>query len=167
MEVMTELRFAVRALLETPVVASIAVASLALGIGANSATFSILYQLLLQPLPVPNPEGLVNLAAPNPKPGMSSCSGAGDCDVVFSYPMFRDLEAEPSGFTGLAAHRSFSANLAFRGQTESGEGTLVSGGYFPVLGLSPALGRLLGPEDDRRLLHGKVIERESLAAAFR
>jgi predicted permease len=148
---MKELRFAIRALFKTPVVALIAVASLALGIGANSATFSILYQLLLEPLPVAEPERLVNVAAPNPKPGMNSCGNAGDCEVVFSYPMFRDLEAEPSGFTGLAAHRAFSANLAFRGQTSSGEGTLVSGSYFPVLGLQPALGRLLGPEDDRTL----------------
>ena len=148
---MNELRFALRALLKTPVVALIAIASLALGIGADSATFSVLYQILLEPLPVAAPERLVNLAAPGPKPGMSSCSRAGDCEVVFSYPMFRDLEVEPSGFTGVAAHRSFSANLAFRGQTSSGEGTLVSGGYFPVLGLPPALGRLLGPEDDRTL----------------
>ncbi|MGH9322246.1 MAG: ABC transporter permease [Vicinamibacteria bacterium] len=148
---MKELRFAFRALLKTPVVALIAIASLALGIGANSATFSILYQILLEPLPVAAPERLANLSAPGPKPGMQSCSRAGDCEVVFSYPMFRDLEAEPSGFTGIAAHRSFGANLAFRGQTSSGEGTLVSGGYFPVLDLTPALGRLLGPEDDRTL----------------
>lgn len=146
---MKDLQFAARALVKTPVVALIAVASLALGIGANSATFSILYQILLEPLPVAEPERLVNLSALGPKPGMQSCSNAGDCQVVFSHPMFRDLEAEPSGFTAIAAHRSFAANVAFRGQTSSGEGTLVSGGYFPVLGLTPALGRLLGPEDDR------------------
>src|SRR5690606_32106776 len=66
----------------------------------------------------------------------------------FSYPMYRDLERAQTVFTGLAGHRSFGANLAFRGQTLSGTGMLVSGSYFPVLGVRPALGRLLAPADD-------------------
>jgi predicted permease len=146
---MTRLRFALRLLLKTPFVTLVAVFSLGLGIGANSATFSILYQILLRSLPVEEPERLVNLAAPGPKPGMQSCNGAGDCDAVFSYPMFRDLARDRTVFQEVAAHRSFSANLAFRGQTLNGEGLLVSGSYFPALGLEPALGRLLGPDDDR------------------
>ena len=90
----------------------------------------------------------MNLGAPGPKPGSQSCEQAGDCDSVFSYPMFRDLERVQTTFTGMAAHRLFGANLAYRGQTMSGRGVLVSGCYFPVLGLQPALGRLLGPGDD-------------------
>ena len=70
---------------------------------------------------------------------------AGDCEVVFSYPMFRDLERVQTPFTAIAAHRSFDANLTSRGQTVSGDGMLVSGSYFAALGLAPALGRLLGP----------------------
>src|SRR5690606_4142064 len=105
--------------------------------------------MLLRPLPVSDPEGLVNLSAPGPKPGSQSCNQAGDCDAVFSYPMFRDLEAAETPLAGLAAHRAFGANLAFDRQTMSGEGMLVSGSYFPVLGIRPALGRLLGPSDDR------------------
>lgn len=62
--------------------------------------------------------------------------------------MFRDLEKETRVFSGLAAHRAFSANLASQGQTQNGDGMLVSGSYFPTLGLAPALGRLLGPGDD-------------------
>ena len=147
---MAKLRFALRLLLKTPFVTLVADASLALGIGANSATFSILYQILLRPLPVEAPERLVNLTAPGPKPGMQSCNDAGDCDVVFSYPMLRDLEGDRTVFQELAAHRAFGANLAFRGQTLNGEGLLVSGGYFPALAIQPAIGRLLGPEDDRR-----------------
>src|SRR5262249_55073280 len=77
------------------------------------------------------------------------CSQAGDCDTVFSYPMFRDLERVQTPFTGIAAHVSFGANLAAQGQTENAQGLLVSGSYFAVLGLSPAAGRLLTPDDDR------------------
>src|SRR5690606_17425949 len=110
--------------------------------------FSLFDQLLRAALPVNEPERLVNLGAPGPKSGSTSCNNAGSCDYVFSYPMYRDLEREQTAFAGLAAHRSFGANLAMRGQTLSGSGMLVSGSYFPVLGLRPALGRLLVPADD-------------------
>lgn len=145
---MTTLRLALRTLVKSPFVTLIAVASLALGIGANSAIFSLFDQLLLQGLPVERPERLVNLSGPGPKQGSTSCNQAGDCDEVFSYPMFRDLEREGAGFAGIAAHRLFGANLALGGQPISAEGVLVSGRYFEVLGLEPELGRLLGPSDD-------------------
>jgi predicted permease len=145
---MLNLKFALRTLFKTPFVTIVAIVSLALGIGANAAIFSLFNQLLLRPLPVRQPERLVNLAAPGPKPGSASCSQAGDCDAVFSYAMFRDLEKAQTVFTGIAAHVGFGANLAARGQTENAEGLLVSGSYFPVLGINAALGRLLTPEDD-------------------
>jgi len=143
------LRHAVRTLFNTPFVTIIAIASLALGIGANAAIFSLFEQFLLRPLPVQEPERLVNLAAPGPKPGSTSCGNAGGCDEVFSYPMFRDLEREQTPFTGLAAHVSFGTNLAYRGETMTGDGLFVSGSYFGVLGVQPAFGRLIGPSDDR------------------
>src|SRR5829696_6598259 len=146
---MSSLKYAFRTLFKTPFVTIIAIVSLALGIGANAAIFSCFNQMLLQALAVPQPEQLVNLAAPEPKPGSQSCNQAGDCDAVFSYPMFRDLERAQTVFTGIAAHRLFGANLAFNRQTMNGEGVLVSGSYFPVLGLRPALGRLLTPADDQ------------------
>ncbi len=146
---MLHLKHAFRTLWKTPFVTLVAILSLALGIGANGAIFSIFDQMLLRSLPVPEPERLVNLGAPGPKPGSNSCNDAGDCDQVFSYPMFRDLERQQSVFTGLAAHRSFAINLAFEGRTSSGRGMLVSGSYFPSLGLIPAAGRLLDPGDDR------------------
>jgi len=135
-------------LLKTPFVTAIAVASLALGIGANAAIFSLFNEILLQPLPVTEPSRLVNLGAPGPKPGSQSCSQAGDCDVVFSYPMFKDLQQQQTVFTGIAAHVSFGANLSVRNEPLTGGGMFVSGSYFPVLGIQPALGRLLGPADD-------------------
>jgi predicted permease len=154
---MPNLKFALRTLFKTPFVTIVAIVSLALGIGANAAIFSLFNQLLLKPLPVPEPSRLVNLAAPGPKPGSANCSQAGDCETVFSYLMFRDLEKVQTPFTGLAAHLPFGANLSARGQTQNGEGILVSGSYFPVLGLTPAVGRLLTPDDDRALGESHVV----------
>jgi predicted permease len=145
------LKLAVRRLFKTPFVSIIAILSLALGIGANAAIFSLFDQTLLRPLPVQRPDELVNFSAPGPKQGSNSCGQAGDCESVFSYPMFRDLERQQTVFTAIAAHVGFGANLSYQGQTESGGGMLVSGSYFPVLGLQPALGRLLDPNDDRNI----------------
>ena len=148
---MVNFRLAARTLFKTPFVTVVAIVSLALGIGATTAIFSIFNQLILASLPVKDPAQLVNLSAPGPKPGSQQCNQAGNCDIVFSYPMFRDLERIQTSFTGIAAHRLFGTNLAYRGQTLSGDGVYVSGSYFPVLGVQPALGRLLGPDDDRTL----------------
>ncbi len=154
---MKKLQFALRTLVKTPSVTIIAILSLGLGIGATTAIFSIFDQILLRPLPVREPNRLVNLSAPQPKPGSQSCNQAGDCDAVFSYPMFRDLEKFQTVFTDIAAHRIFAVNLAYRGQTTSGQGLLVSGSYFPALGLQPALGRLLGPGDDRTIGESPIV----------
>src|SRR6266705_868606 len=110
---MRNLKFAFRTLLKTPFVTIVAVLSLALGIGANAAIFSLFDEMLLRPLPVHEPERLVNLAAPGPNPGYQSCNSAGGCDEVFSYPMFRDLERAATAFSGVVAHRLFGANVAY------------------------------------------------------
>ncbi len=148
---MPNFRLAVRTLFKSPFVTAVAILSLALGIGANSAIFSLFNQMLLRPLPVASPGELVNLGAPGPKPGSNSCSNAGPCEDVFSYPMFRDLERVQTSFTGLAAHRNLGASVGYQGTTLSAEGLLVSGSYFPVLGLTPALGRLFTPDDDKTI----------------
>jgi predicted permease len=148
---MPNLKLAFRTLFKSPFITLVAILSLALGIGANSAIFSLFDQMLLRPLPVPNPDELVNLAAPGPKPGSQSCGQAGSCDEIFSYPMFRDLERVQTSFTGLAAHRGFGASLGYQGTSVGGDGLLVSGSYFPVLGLAPALGRLLTVDDDKTI----------------
>ena len=146
---MIGLKSAFRTLLKTPFVSGVAILSLALGIGANAAIFSMVEEMLLRPLPVFEPERLVNLAAPGPKPGSQSCNMAGDCEEVFSYMMFRDLEDSQESLTGLAGHYSFPANLAFAGQTRNGRGMLVSGSYFPTLGIQASAGRLFDPSDDQ------------------
>ena len=165
---MHEFRFAIRSLLKTPIVTTIAVLSVALGIGANVAIFSIFNQTLLRPLPVQEPDRLVNLVSPGPRNGSSSCGQSGSCDAVFSYPMFRDLEGGQTSFTGIAAHRDFGANIAYAGSSEGGDGEFVSGSYFPVLGLAPEAGRLLGPSDERerRRWPRRRSERGILAAAI-
>jgi len=149
----TTLRHAARALARTPVFTAVAVLSLALGFGANTAIASIVRQLLLRPLPVSHAERLVNLVDPGPRgDGDVSCGDAGTCDAVFSRAMVRDIEraaAARPGVAAVAAHAAFGASLAARGQTTRASGVLVSGGYFATLGVAPALGRLLGPDDDR------------------
>ena len=155
---MANLRLAFRTLKKTPFVTAVAVLSLALGIGANAAIYSLFDQMLLRALPVQEPDRLVNLSAPGPKPGSTSCSQAGDCEQVFSYAMFRDLEQQATdGFAGIAAHVTFDANLAHTNQTVNGLGMLVSGSYFPVLGVQPALGRLFGPADDETIGEHTVV----------
>jgi len=129
-------------------VSCVAVLSLAFGIGANTAIFSLFEQILLRNLPAANPQELVNLTANGPRSGSNSTNNAGGQESIFSYAMFRDLEKAQNVFTGIAAHRSFGANLSYQGNTISAEGMFVSGSYFPVLGLQPALGRLLTPADD-------------------
>lgn len=146
---MRNLTLAARMLLKTPFVTAIAILSLALGIGANAAIFSMFDQLLWHPLPVRAPSGLVNFSAPGPMPGSNSCNQAGGCDEVFSYAMFRDLEKAKSPLSGIAAHRMSGVSLSMRSEPSTGDAALVSGSYFPVLGLNAAAGRLIGPDDDR------------------
>jgi predicted permease len=154
---MVNLKLAFRTLFKAPFVTAVAILSLALGIGANAAIFSLFNQMLLRSLPVADPGGLVNLSAPGPKAGSTSCNQAGPCQDVFSYAMYRDLERVQNVFAGMAAHRIFSANFAYRGQTLNGDGMYVSGSYFPVLGIQPAHGRLLTPQDDAKAGESAVV----------
>jgi hypothetical protein len=105
--------------------------------------------MLLAALPVREAPRLVNLSASGPNPGSQWCTRAGDCDVVFSYPMFRDLEKAQTPFTGVAAHWVNNVNVAYGDHTNNTQAAFVSGQYFPVLGVTPELGRLLGPSDDQ------------------
>src|SRR5215471_3917618 len=147
---MRNLKLSLRALFRTPFVTVVAVLSLALGIGANAAIYSLFNEMLLQPLPVPHPERLVNLATTGPQVGFYNCGRAGDCSEVFSYPMFRDLEKTKTAFSGIAGHMPFAVSLAMPGQTPiNADGLLVSGSYFPVLGVQPAIGRLFDRADDQ------------------
>src|SRR5579862_9454940 len=109
---MFNLKFALRTLFKAPLVTTVAILSLALGIGANVAIFSLFNQVILRPLPVARPGELVNLGAPGPKPGSTNCNQSGDCETVFSHPMFQDLERQQTAFSSLAAFRIFPANIS-------------------------------------------------------
>src|SRR5215470_13921063 len=154
---MFNVRLALRSLRQHAGLSAVVVTMIALGIGATTALFSLFYQILMNPLPVPDPDRLVNFVVPGPKQGSMSCGNAGDCDSAFSYPMFRDLEKQPAGFTGIAAHRDFDANLTYAEQTSAGRGMLISGSYFSVLNLNPALGRLTSPQDEPGLGESAVV----------
>ncbi|HKN66340.1 MAG TPA: ABC transporter permease [Gemmatimonadaceae bacterium] len=146
---MRNLKLSLRTLGRTPFVTAVAALSLGLGIGANSAIYSIFYRMVRQELPVRGADRLVNFSAPGPKNGSTSCGQAGSCDDVFSYPMFRDLQnAKLSAFTAIAGHRDIGANVSYGQSAFARRGYLVSGSYFPILQIRPALGRLLSPPDD-------------------
>ncbi|MEP7117056.1 MAG: ABC transporter permease, partial [Acidobacteriota bacterium] len=138
----------VRLIARSPWFSALSIAMLALGIGANAAIYSMFEQTLFRPLPVPAAADLVSFSAPGFTPN-DNCNQAGRCDEVFSLPMYRDLAALAPGFSGIAAHRAFDITLMpGRGsQSEWAMGMLVSGNYFDVLQLQPALGRLITDRD--------------------
>ena len=146
-----DVRFGLRMLVKNPAFTAIAVITLALGIGANTAIFSILRQVLLERLPVQHPEQLVLLYSPGRRQGHVSSdenSKPGEeGSESFSYPMYANLRDHNDVFSGLAAVDTSSANIAFRRQTETAHGNLVSGNYFETLGVHAALGRTFEPAD--------------------
>ncbi|HXB68805.1 MAG TPA: ABC transporter permease [Candidatus Acidoferrales bacterium] len=146
---MARVRFAFRSLVKAPLLSLVVILSVGLGIGANTAIFSLLHQILLDSLPVQRPDELVVLTAPGEfKGGRNSTDDSGGMDSIFSYPLFRELEKRPQGVTGVAAFRQLAANLSFQKQTVPGSIMVVSGGYFPVLGVRPLMGRTIEPADD-------------------
>ena len=146
-----DLRYAIRSLTRRPLVTSVAVLSLALGIGVNSAIFSLFDRLILRRLPVPSPDEIVLVTSPGPRPGSRSTDDfSGGVDAIFSYPLFRDLERLEDDGLRLAAHASFGAKVAYRGRSsEAGRRCSCRATTSPPSAYTPAIGRLFGPQDDR------------------
>jgi len=136
-----DVRYALRMLTKNPAFAGVVVLTLALGIGANAAIFSLLDQVLLQSLPVANPEQLVVLSVYEAKEP--------DVDSSFSYPMYQDLRDRNSVFSGVIARGGTQMNVSYGDQTERVRGELVSGNFYEVLGVRPWIGRLFTQDDDR------------------
>lgn len=135
---MNDLRFALRQLLKSPGFTAVAVLTLALGIGANTAIFSVVDQLLVRPLPVHAPERLVLL-------GQSYRQG--QVDYEFNYPLFRDYQRTNQVFSHLSAHAIQAVGFGTGGATERVQACLVSGNYFSMLGVDAALGRTFAPTE--------------------
>jgi len=145
---MTDFRYALRQLRKSPVFTLVAVLTLALGIGANTAIFTLLDQALIRSLPVNHPEQLVRLRYTGESPGHTNTYGGDDNDF-YSYPMYRDLRDQNSVFSGLIANDLQRVGVQWGNRSDLTDAELVSGNYFQVLGLRPAMGRLLLPSDDQ------------------
>src|SRR5580704_7780236 len=138
-----DLRYAIRTFRKSPVFVIVAILSLAFGIGANTAIFTLVDQLLLRLLPVKDPQQLVLLW------GRGSHYGSNTGRYKLSYPMYEDFRDHNQVFSGMFCRWETSLSVSSEGRTERVAGELVSGTYFPVLGVGPALGRLFTAEDDK------------------
>lgn len=134
-----DVRYGVRVLLKSPGFTAIAVLTLALGIGANTALFSVVNGVLLNPLPFPNPDKLVALYSKT----------AEFQESTISYPNFLDWVRDNHSFSKLGAFRSEEYNLTGEGEPERLHGHMISANFFPALGLNPVLGRNFLPEEDK------------------
>ena len=139
-----DIRYGVRTLLKAPAFTLVVVLTLALGIGANAAIFSLTDQVLLRLLPVKDPQQLVLLDGPGAFQGRVYNNG------TFSFPMYRDFRDRTPVFSGVIARFPAPFTMtAAGGQAERVNGELVTGNFFDVLGVRPIVGRLFTPDDDR------------------
>ena len=144
MPILRDLRFALRTLRKSPMFTFVAVASLAFGIGANTAIFSLINQVLLQRLPVRDPDQLVLLS------GRGSNYGSNTGSNAMSYLMYSDIRDHNQVFSGMFARKELAMSISAEGRTERVTGEIVSGNFFPVLGVGAALGRVFDASDDLR-----------------
>jgi predicted permease len=133
-----DIRFGLRMLRKSPAFTIVAVLTLTLGIGANTALFSVVNGALLNPLPYPEPDQLVLLHAS--KPNFPNGS--------ISYPNFRDWQKDNQSFSGMAVVRAYSFSLTGMGEAEQLDARLISSDFFSILGVKPVLGRTFVPGED-------------------
>ena len=138
-----DLRFSARSFLRNPAFTTTAVLSLALGIGATTAIYSLVDQVVLHALPVHEPQRLVLIDWE----GDPLCCGFGTWNLM-SYPICRDLQQQDRFFEGVLCRAATTVNLSTGGEHRPAAAEIVSGSYFPVLGVSASLGRVLGSDDD-------------------
>jgi putative ABC transport system permease protein len=142
-----DIKYALRMLAKSPGFAAIAILTLALGTGANTAIFSFTDQVLLRTLPVPDTRQLVILRSPGPNPGHDSTDTDNGAQA-FSFPVYKDIRERSTVFSGLLACFPVDVNVAGHGSTQSASGELVSGNYFQTLEVQPALGRVFMASDE-------------------
>jgi hypothetical protein len=134
-----DLRYGLRMLLKNPGFTAVAILTLALGIGANTAIFSLLDKALIRPLPVGQPHQLVTFV-----------EDAGGAPAIFSYPLYTELRDRNDVLSGVVAYEQRPFSISDGNATERVIGQIVSGNYFAVLGVRPALGRFFLPEEDHK-----------------
>src|SRR3990170_1488893 len=128
-QILADLRYAVRTLRRSPLFATVAILSLALGIGANTAIFTLIDQILLRKLPVRAPEELVMLYQAGPHNGSNMGSR------MHSYPMYQDFQQRAEPLAEVLCRRQVAASLSVDNQTERVQAEMVSGNYFSMLGV--------------------------------
>jgi predicted permease len=141
-----DVRHALRSLAKNPAFTLIAVLTLALGIGVNTAMFSLTDQVLLRQLPVQKPEELVILSSPGPRNGHVWSDGS--AGASFSYLEYKHIRDSNDVFSGVLGRFGIQINVAGQGESEMANGELVTGNYFQVLGVRPTLGRVLSSDDE-------------------
>src|SRR5262245_21140301 len=147
-----DLRLAFRGLRRSPLFAIVAVLSLALGIGANTAIFTLIDQILLRKLPVKNPDELVMLYQQGPHNG-SNMGGR-----MHSYPIYQDYQQKAEPLAEVLCRRLIPASVSIDNQTERLSAEMVSGNFFTMLGVGPALGRVFNSkEDDQQFMGHPVV----------
>jgi predicted permease len=147
----SDLRLALRGLRRSPLFATVAILSLALGIGANTAIFTLIDQILLRKLPVKDPGQLVMLYQQGPHNGSNMGARA------HSYPIYQDYQQKAEPFADVLARRLVAASVSVDNQTERILAEMVSGNYFTMLGVQPALGRVFSSAEDDQVYGGHPV----------
>ena len=140
-----DLWFSFRTLRRSPIFAAVAILSLALGIGANTAIFSLVDQVILRRLPVRDPQQLVVL---HRNYSLNGSDSSDNYESVFSYSMYRAIRDHDAAFSGVIARCGGSVTVLYQGNAESADAEIVSGNLFQALGVGAAAGRVFAPEDD-------------------
>jgi len=158
-QLVQDIRYGLRTIAANKTFSVMAILSLALGIGANTAIFSFMDSILLRSLPVPDPQSLVMLSWHTPRPEMHGLNRhdesykdpkGGYIGGIFAYQAFELFRKNDSVFSSVFGYQGAGKlNMAFRGQAELANTEYVSGDYFSGLGIPPAAGRLIAPDDDR------------------
>jgi predicted permease len=147
----SDLRFALRGLRRNPVFSTVAILSLALGIGANTAIFTLIDQIVLRKLPVKNPDELVMLHQEGPHNGSNMGSR------MHSYPIYRDYQQRAEPLSEVVCRRLVPASVSIDNHTERLAAEMVSGNYFSMLGVRPALGRVFNSQEDDQVYSGHPV----------
>jgi predicted permease len=146
-----DLRLALRGLGRSPLFAAVAILSLAIGIGANTAIFTLIDQILLRQLPVRDPESLVMLYQQGPH------SGSNMGTRMHSYPIYKEYQKRAEPLSEVIARRLVQTSVSVDNQTERLDAELVSGNYFTMLGVAPAAGRVFSSDEDDRTYLGHPV----------